>query len=265
MMTPGRRAVGSARLGRAADGAVVKSLLLDISVMANVMNKLQEVFHEHAAASFDKQRYLAALLGEDFAWDFDMTAGNLTIKTSSKIFCLPVQVLGTESYVSNTFLWSWANEASKIPSRLLQAAYTVRALGEKEGILEFGEPEVPAQVASGDYLCLAAAGICSGSAYFRGPYGNGAVFLLIRDPSINMQSDNPVKRITACFPELLSAVSLSDARRAFIAYLNFYGFKLSTEGNAVVGVHSTAGRVSARFDGLNRLTELAAEMFPTLG
>lgn len=228
------------------------------------MDKIQELFCRHAAASFDKQRCLAALFGENFRWDFNMQDGVLSVSTAGQNMSLPVQILGTESYVSNTFLWSWANETSKIPRRLLQAAYKMRALGEKEGILEFGEPEVPLNAASGDFLSMIVAGICSASGYFRGPFGEGSVFLLIRDPSINLQSDNPLPRITSCFPEFISAVNVACQREAFIAYLNFYGLKVSTEGNTVAGVHSTAGRVSAQFDGLNRLTKLEAEMFPSL-
>jgi len=96
------------------------------------MSKLSDLFDRHAAASWDKQQALAALVGKH-SWQLDSENGVITFNERLKF---PVQILGTESDVSNSWLWAWANKVSPLPATLLASANELRALGEREGIAE---------------------------------------------------------------------------------------------------------------------------------
>ena len=73
--------------------------------------KLSHLFSLYAASTLDKQRTLMDLIGEKHRWDFDMKSGEIAFNGKHKF---PVQIIGTESHQSNTWLWAWANAESGI-------------------------------------------------------------------------------------------------------------------------------------------------------
>jgi hypothetical protein len=128
--------------------------------------------NRYLAASFDKQLYLANLIGEA-DWHLDMAAGLLSFGDRHRWH---VQLLGTEANESQTWLWAWANEASGIPTQLLGSALTLRMLGEAQGIPELAEAEVPLNEVNGHVLAMIGSGVCRADAYYRCPYEGGAAF-----------------------------------------------------------------------------------------
>lgn len=152
----------------------------------------------HAPASFDKQLHLADLIS-DLPWHFDMATGTLSFGDRYRWHA---QVLGTESYENNTWLWAWANEASNIADVLLEAAHTMLELGEEQGIPELLQPQFPLEQADGHLLSLIASCVCHANTYFRGAYDGGAVFLLIDDDLCPMQKvEHPLAHIASVFPQ----------------------------------------------------------------
>ena len=114
-----------------------------------------------------------------------MQAGLLKFET----FQTPVQVLGTVSEYSHTWLWSWANSESNIPDGLLTAALQLQEKGRALELSELVEPEFDVDpFHKGHALAMAATGVLGAAAYYRGPYEGGAVFLLI--PSLQMPEPN---------------------------------------------------------------------------
>jgi hypothetical protein len=77
---------------------------------------------------------LCSLLG-DHAWRFDMEAGRLTFTSNVGNTVLaecPVQILGSFSLSSRTWLWGWANERSQIPPHLVSFGNRLRDAARKE-------------------------------------------------------------------------------------------------------------------------------------
>jgi hypothetical protein len=65
---------------------------------------------------------LRTFLG-DHDWLFDMSAGRITFTSNGGKTVLakcPVQILGSFSLSSRTWLWGWANEQSQVPSHLVR-------------------------------------------------------------------------------------------------------------------------------------------------
>lgn len=223
-----------------------------------------DLFLRHGAASYDKQIYLRAMHGKT-GWGLDLNAGVLAFRRPHEApLQLAVEVLGTESEDTNTWLWSWANHG--IPPTLAASALQLKELGEAQGIPEFSQAELDiAPEVNPQRICLVAVGVLRASCFFRAPYPRGALYLLIKDPKYKRSVTHPVRRVVRAFPMFLSRHFVADQRAAFLNYLQFYRLNVSEEGNRVLAtgaaprsIHgfSAPERLVAGFDNANRLTSL---------
>lgn len=227
-----------------------------------MLSKLSALFLDHAAASLDKQLSLGDMLGEH-EWTFDMQSGKITF-TSGRLLSrvrrtFAAQILGTESEVSNTWLWSWANTQSEIPARMLYAANRLKAKGQNEGIPEFTDPSFPLNTITGHQVAMIASGLLAADCYYRGPYENGAIYVLIKDPSFSRPKYDPRERIAEVFPQLLSAFDIVDHKRALLAYFGFYGLHPAEKGDMVLASSPGGELLLAEFDKTNRLVALTID------
>lgn len=220
---------------------------------------LDALFLQHIAASYDKQMALGDLIG-DSEWQFDMGTQSLTFGAKIRF---KIQVIGTESTHSNSWLWGWANEASGIPAPMLRAGEETRAFGQQHNIRELTQPSFSLNSrVNGHFLSMITSGLCNGDAYYRGPYDGGALFMLIRDDRYPHQTINPANRVSLLFPKLIVSMPISNHRQAFIHYLEFYLARISEVGNTVIGHFSNKQVVEARFLPDNRLETIQTVMTP---
>ena len=76
----------------------------------------EELFHQYAAISFDRQLSIVEQIG-DWSFELDPKAGEITftkkrIFGSNKVRTSPVQILGSESQRDHSWLWGWTSPAS---------------------------------------------------------------------------------------------------------------------------------------------------------
>jgi hypothetical protein len=213
--------------------------------------EVRELFDMHVASTYDKQLFLADLVGNN-GWRFDMFPG--VISFGPKL-AWKAQVLGSEARATNTWLWSWANTASNIPGARLKAAGEMRKLGAERSLRELTQPQFPLAEVDGAVLSVIAAGVCQARASYRGPYPGGAAFFLIDDPEYPRFIVDPAVRISIVFPQVISAYEVNH-RRAFAGYLAYYGLESQTDGAAVVAGDSSGPQIRAEFDAMDRLVKI---------
>lgn len=138
----------------------------------------REFLSSHVASATLKQRRFADFLKEngDPDWAVDMETGRASF---GKVGAFPFQIIGTESEIDGTWMWSWANAQSELNPQLLGVANQLRALGEREGVAAFSEPTLPLRANLGHELSLVAVGACGADAYYRGPYQGGALYFTL--------------------------------------------------------------------------------------
>ena len=90
------------------------------------MSTVSSLLTHHVASSLSKQHALDEFIG-DHRWELDLEQGTVDFGEGRRF---PVQILGTQSEIANTWLWAWDNRASDIPPQLLMAAHQLRTLGE---------------------------------------------------------------------------------------------------------------------------------------
>ena len=221
-----------------------------------MVSKFQDLLSQHAASSLLKQQALGDFLG-NHNWNIDMGAGTVDFG-GGRVY--PIQIVGTESEHSGTWLWAWANEKSGIPPQLLTCVGALRALGEKEHIEELTQPELELNGVNGHLLTMTAAGVCGADAYYRGPYEGGAVFFLIQQSPLQKQpAVSPVKLVN-----LMSSVISQfpvDHRRMAESFLEQQGYVLTqSEGKTVASLENN--EVTVSFDGVGRMSNLATTVAP---
>lgn len=219
---------------------------------------MQELFTKHAVSSFEKQLRLADVVGEE-SWGFDKASGTLRFGDSIEY---RVQILGTESHGTETWLWAWANEASNIPPAHLAAANRLRAYGEEQGIAELTTAMVSLDTLDGHTAGMIASGVADGNAYYRCPYDKGAMFVLITDSLTDPPIEADVIRTTRAIAETFSIFEIANQRQATLAYLRQREIEVQDEGPTVRAISEGATLFTAKFDELNRLTSIEATAGP---
>jgi len=229
--------------------------------------------------------YSQLALGEiigDRDFSFDATAGTLGFGDD---LAFPMQVLGSVSRQSSTWLWAWASP-QPLPKQLLQAAQQLKALGTGQGIGELYEEgfdivSPPAPVESlldmhqrltnighaqepldGHLIAMLAAGVCQADAYYGADYGRGIAYVLLpRVPGTETHRSDVPTAMAAVFAELLQLPYPLDHRAAFGAYVQQKGYTAETNGRQVRGTKGPQV-ITATFDGADRLTALEANGTP---
>ncbi len=116
-------------------------------------------------------------------WSVDFQKGIIAFGDS--IF--PVQFIGSESSVNNTWLWAWGNK-SPLPDSVKVDAIKLKAIGEKYGFSQLTTAQLDIdEVITGHALSIIAAALHEENVcYYRGPHANGAIFVIVKDLPVNV-------------------------------------------------------------------------------
>jgi hypothetical protein len=215
----------------------------------------QAYLERYALLSLEKQDKLESLIGEHLH-ELDLDAG--TVRFEALQF--PVQVVGTESYNTLTWLWAWADEQSEIPANLIQSAIQLRIWGAEAGIPELTMSSVDLNRADGHAVAMVASEVCKASCYYRDGYEGGAVFLLIFDRTIDNQPSFDRRRLLIRLADLLSRYDLNH-RNAVLSYLVAKGLSPVEQRNMINCELESGERLIAEFDDAGRLTVVNGAAF----
>eukprot|EP01116_Phalansterium_solitarium_P016011 TRINITY_DN3616_c0_g3_i1.p1 TRINITY_DN3616_c0_g3~~TRINITY_DN3616_c0_g3_i1.p1 ORF type:complete len:224 (-),score=47.93 TRINITY_DN3616_c0_g3_i1:232-903(-) len=207
----------------------------------------QELLDDHAIAAFDRQLHLADLIG-DRPWDADIDAGTISFGND---LVYHADVLGTQSDVSQTFIWAW-DHPIRPPHKEL--AERVRAAGERLGVAELVQRQVEVtNRVNGHTLAMVAVGLADANAYYRCPYDQGAAFLLIRDDKFPKPvPQHPLLHATSVISQAIMQVDLNH-RRAIKAYALTAGLEVEEDGPDSLALRHGHEQAVATFDNRGRL------------
>ncbi len=222
---------------------------------------LSDLVTRYAIHSTEKQYRLAELVGER-PWRVSLDAGRLSFGDD---FAWAVQVLGTESYTTGPWLWSWGNRAAGLPESVLESAKALQAYGARNSVRELEDRTFDLAVASGYALSTVASGLLEAAAYYRAPFDEGAVYLLVTDP--NYPREAPVHGATGSGPATARTIEAIrkalqsfevDHLAALAAYAELRKGSLARQGAAATLTLGGRPRVRATLDAENRVERLEA-------
>jgi hypothetical protein len=220
------------------------------------MTTFNDLLAQNIGLAFARQLAFADYLGER-NWSVDIQQGTCGFGDD---LSFPLQLLGTEAEDSDTWLWAWANEASNLPTALLQSCNALKELGVKLGIRELTERSFPLDVASGHTLASIASGMDGQCCYYRGPYPGGALFFLVKDVPAELLRPVPAERAISVMGEVISQFEVNH-RTMVESFLKSQGFALAG-GSGQLSATRDADNIVLSFDNLQRLTGIEGKLQP---
>jgi hypothetical protein len=208
---------------------------------------LMSYVEQCALVALEKQDKLDGLIA-DSLHELDLDAG--TIRFNAYEF--PMQVLGTESDNTLTWLWAWADEQTEIPASLMQSALQVKTWGADNGMPEFAAASVDRDVAAGEEIAMIATDLCSASCFFADHYEGGALFLLLFDKRIDDQPPFDRQQLARRMSDLFAQYDVNQ-KAALLSYLRKKGRSPVEEANVISADLESGERFIAEFDDAGRL------------
>lgn len=211
------------------------------------------LFEQYAGIGFEKQYSLSEIIG-DGDWNLDLDKGIITFGSIE----MPVQILGTYSNHSATWLWGWANEASNIPEKLLRQVNELKKLGEDYNIEFLTKDEYKIEPTDVHALGIIASGRFGCSAYYAGDFGDGIVLVTLESPSIDNVKYNEQARILDVFPQIISIFGINH-KRTLKNYLENKGY-ITEESKDLIKATKNNNTIIASFDESERLIKINGEI-----
>ena len=210
----------------------------------------QELIERFGGNSFDKQIDLGEVIGKN-NWNVDMAKGEISFGAN---IVFPIQVLGTFSHSSETWLWSWANSKSELPENLTQQAEQLKKYGEDNGIDLLKNSEFDASKDDLHLIGLIASGMFNSSGYYIADYGQGSMVVTIKSDKVDKIRKDNHHRILTVFTQLISQFKMNH-NFALTNYLTAKNYSISENGTKLIATKN-GNTITAEFDDLSRLTKL---------
>lgn len=217
-----------------------------------------DLLTRYALASFDKQLHLQEVFGEKRGWSFDLQASTLAFDDMPPFH---IQLLGTESQQSNTWLWAWANAESAIPLAALTAVERLRTFGQSYNVRQFTAAELlVTDNDNGFNFGLIASGLLGADSFYRAAYDGGALYMLIHDHAYPRTAENIIMRVTRVIPAAMKKLNPKDPRGACFYYLSWYGFDVKATDSMLVATDKTGTVLRVKFGEDNQFADVSADI-----
>ncbi len=145
-----------------------------------------EQFHDYQHEAVHALMDLNAKLKDEFRlgawprWDYDLDEATLTFSEKGKPRVRAgIQVVGSVSLRTNTWLWAWAN--SSVPDGACSCLAAVKAFGEEEAVAVLTTDQCAADEALGWELTAVVAKLAGAKGAYRCPTGSGDLFVIFTD------------------------------------------------------------------------------------
>lgn len=216
--------------------------------------KFDGLLEKLGAVNLDKQHSLAELIGSS-DWSIDLDTKMISYANGIEF---PIQIIGTYSFSSETWLWAWANEASNIPEELLLDANILQQYGIENNIEVLFVPELPADTTDVHTIGMIASGLTNSSAYYAANFGEGIILVTIKSPQIDLVEFNEQARILTVFPDLISTFELIHSE-ALKSYLKARNYNIEENNNELIA-NKGNNIITATFDNDGRMTNFNGEI-----
>lgn len=215
----------------------------------------QELIERFGGITFDKQIDFGDFIGDN-NWNVDITKEEIYFGDN---IVLPIQVLGTFSHSSETWLWAWANSKSGLPESITNQSLQLKKYGEDNGIDLLRNSEFDASINDLHLIGLIASGMFNSSGYYIADYGQGAMVVTIKSEKVDNSREENHLRILTIFPQLISQFEMNH-KHALTNYLTERGYTITENGLKLTATNKEK-TITAEFDELSRLTKLNGNNF----
>lgn len=185
---------------------------------------LEELFDRFVGIALARQCAFADSVPTPFwEWKYEATEDRGSVEIPN-FGTFEVQFLGSESYVSNTWLSAWANQS--VPTGFANASYWLHENCGKIGDARLGEEHMPLDELNGDYVGVIATSVLNASVYIALPISNGqgASFQVLFDVPLVNFAPTPLGRINTVIQMIEQSTQVTSVTSATHHYLLDEGF-----------------------------------------
>jgi hypothetical protein len=207
----------------------------------------QELLERYGGISLEKQHDLGEVIG-DGRWSVDINKGEISFGPDLNF---PIQVLGTFSESSRTWLWAWENVQSQLPENLLQHALQLKSYGEEHGIDRFTVGKLDADGDDPHFFGLIASGMFNASGYYVADYEGGSMAATLKSDKVESLRRHDHGRSMIVFSQLISQFQMNH-KHALASYMLMKGYTVTASGNRLTATRG-GDKVEAKFDKNARL------------
>ncbi|MCS4295863.1 hypothetical protein M2375_004113 [Comamonas sp. BIGb0152] len=217
---------------------------------------LREALSTYAGMAWDRQLDFADKVG-DRPWSADTAQGLIAFGDDLRF---RMQVLGSYSFQSGTWLWIWAHTQAEVAPAFTEVARQLQGFGAAKNLALFTEPRTALRQEDLHVIGLIAAGADDSAGYYLGNYGEGILLALI-DPDHGLPSTAPKpERVPSVVSQLISDFEL-DHRLLLQHYLPAKGFSVQETGSRITGQHGP-NRIVADLDSQGRISAVSGSLGP---
>ncbi len=228
--------------------------------------QLHDLYHRHVGTAFDRQLRLADFLrrkAPGAGWEYDTATATLAFGPVR----FEAPVIGSHAENNNSWLWAWANRHLRLTLTNRALGDVVRGMATRLGLHAINAPGFALEPLLGPLLTEHAAHVLGivvsrelgYDAYYTAPYEGGRATVLIRDDRLRFTERDPLRRVLVAFPQVISALPVSDHRAALAAYARDSGLT-ATEEAGRLRIASGRNELTATFDARGRLANLQGSL-----
>jgi hypothetical protein len=210
-----------------------------------------DFLEQFGATALEKQRNFYEITG-DLSWNVDMDKEEITF---GEHLTFPMQVLGSFSHSSETWLWIWENKAGGYAESVMKQALLLKQYGEENNIDLLTVGKFDAVENDLHLIGMIAVEMFNASGYYLGNYGQGTMVFTIKSDLIDRVESEEFSRILTILPDLFSTFEIQNHKNAFTNYLTQKGYKLTSNGNEIKA-EKNESVINAVFNEDNLLTKL---------
>lgn len=203
------------------------------------------------ANALDKQRNLFGIIGEN-SWNVDMNKEEITFGEN---LTFKIQVLGSFSHSSETWLWIWENKAGGYSESIMKQALSLKKYGEENDIDLLKVGKFDATNEDLHLIGMIGSEMFDSSCYYLADYGQGIMVVTIKSNIIDDYKYDDLARILTVFPELISTFEIQNHKSALNNYLISKDFQIVHEENELKAEKNDR-KITAAFNDNNLLTSL---------
>ena len=210
---------------------------------------MRELLDQTLGAAYARQMAMADFLGER---PFSLNLGEGLVRFGDDL-AFPIQILGSEAFHNNSWMWAWANQRS-VPAELAQASQNLKAFGEENDLPAFSQPMVGLDECSAFELAMASSEILGGHPFYKIPTEHYALFFLVLGiPQEALQRAPGLAAIT--LSELIATFELQH-RPAAEDFLKSQGFQVAVTPSGLTAQHPDGTKISVEFDAMGRIASI---------
>lgn len=218
-------------------------------------SRFVELFSAAVAWSAVTQKQAGDIVVEGRDWFIDFETGILRFGGER----FPFQVIGSESSVSNTWLWGWANESIENPE-VLKLCNQLCARGEAWNLEAFTEPQYElAQLYNGFNLSAVATMLADKPmCFYRCPHETGAVFVAFGLLPRNVFDPVGIDVFIPTVMQLAQQV-IADHKIMVESFLYFNDTPYERDGNVITAMFPGQSPLVITFDEYHRVTAIRSK------